>query len=328
MKNKKLAAVVLGIICFAANAVAGLTPVDLRCDYAVNPLGVDSAVPRLFWKLDSGERGARQTAYQILAATSARNLTAASSDLWDSGKVASDETIQLSYAGKKLESAQSVFWKVRVWDENGRVSAWSKPATWTMGLLDDSQNPSLTNGIVGGDCTAVWIGAADTDIPSLLLRREFAVNPGLKRALIHICGLGQYELTLNGKKVGDDFLSPGWTKYDQTCLYDTRNLTADLKRGKNTVGIELGNGMYQVLGGGRFTKFKGSFGSQKVIALIRLEYENGLTELISTDGGWRTAPGPITFNSIYGGEDFDARLFNAVGISRALTTRPGRMPNL
>ncbi len=115
-------------------------------------------------------------------------------------------------------------------------------------------------------------------------------------------------MTLNGKKVGDDFLSPGWTKYDQTCLYDTRDITAELKRGKNAVGLELGNGMYQVLGGGRFTKFKGSFGPQKAIAQIRLEYADGSVASMGTDESWRVAAGPITFNSIYGGEDCDARL--------------------
>ena len=305
MKNKNLAAV-LGIICFATSAFAGLTPVDLRCDYAVNPLGVDSAAPRLFWKLESRERGARQTGYQILAATSARNLSAASSDLWDSGKVASDETIQISYAGKNLESSQPVFWKVRVWDETGKVSAWSQPETWTMGILNSNDPPSSNFGAAGWHTQ--WIGAADTNIPSFLLRHEFSVKPKLKRALINICGLGEYELTLNGKKISDDFLSPGWTKYDRTCLYDTRDITKDLARGKNAVGIELGNGMYQVLGGGRFTKFKNSFGPQKAIAQIRLEYADGSVEFVGTDGSWRTAPSSITFNSIYGGEDCDARL--------------------
>ena len=216
--------------------------------------------------------------------------------MWDSGKVVSDETIQIPYAGAALKSSQQVFWKVRVWDKDGKVSAWSKPATWTMGVLQNS------------DWHAKWIGAADTNIPSLLLRREFTVKPGLKRALVNICGLGQYELTLNGKKVGDDFLSPGWTKYDKTCLYDTRDITADLKSGKNAAGIELGNGMYNVPGGGRYTKFKGSFGPQKAIAQIRLEYADGSVEIIGTDENWRVAAGPITFSSIYGGEDFDARL--------------------
>ena len=291
---KTILSTLLASLTFVAQAA--LPPVDLCCDYAVNPAGVDSAAPRLFWEFTDGSRQQQQTAYEILAASSAKNLAHNLGDLWRSGKIISDETIQIPYAGKKLESSQSVFWKVRAWDTDGKVSAWSQPATWTMGILNSN------------DWHAQWIGAADTNIPSLLLRREFSVKPGLTRALVNLCGLGQYELTLNGKKVGDDFLSPGWTKYDRTCLYDTCDLTSDLKRGQNAIGIELGNGMYQVLGSGRFTKFKGSFGSQKAIAQIRLEYADGSVEFIGTDENWRVAAGPIIFNTIYGGEDHDARL--------------------
>jgi len=285
-------------LLLAVSANAKLTPVDLRCDYAVNPLGVDSAGTRLFWKLAGNQRGARQTGYQIMAATSAQNLSAASCDLWDSGKVDSDETIQVPYTGKKPDSFQQVFWKVRVWDENGKASVWSQPAAWTTGVLH------------AHDWHAQWIGARDTNLPSLLLRHEFTVKPGLRRALVNICGLGQYELTLNGKKVGDDMLSPGWTKYDRTCLYDTRDITTDLKRGNNAVGIELGDGMYHILA----TRFRPpawrpySFGPQQAIAQIRLEYTDGTVEFAGTDETWRVAPGPITSSSIYSGEDFDARL--------------------
>ena len=301
---KKIFFSLLAGLAFAAHAV--VTPVDLRCDYAANPAGVDTTAPRLFWKL-AGGHGQQQTACEILAASSAKNLARDHGDLWRSGKIISAESIQIPYAGKKLESAQPVFWKVRAWDADGKVSAWSRPATWTMGVLN-SNNPPPPAGSGAAGWHAQWIGAADTNIPSLLLRREFSVKPGLKRALVNICGLGQYELTLNGKKIGDDFLSPGWTKYDRTCLYDTRDITKDLARGKNAVGIELGNGMYQVLGGGRFTKFKGSFGPQKAIAQIRLEYADGSVEFIGTDVSWKTSAGPITFNTIYGGEDYDARL--------------------
>jgi len=283
------------LLVLALNTFAALKPVELRCDYAVTPLGVDSASPRLFWKLAGSGHDQLQSAYEILAATSATKLAQGEGDLWASGKVDSDATIQISYAGKKLESSQQVFWKLRVWDENGKVSAWSQPAQWTMGVLTNL------------DWHAQWIGAADTNIPSLLLRKEFSVKPGLKRVLVNICGLGEYELTLNGKKIDDDFLSPGWTKYDHTCLYDTREITKNLARGKNVVSIELGNGMYQVLGGGRFTKFKGSFGPQKAIAQIRLEYADGTVEFVGTDETWHAAAGPITFNTIYGGEDCDAR---------------------
>ena len=293
--NSRLFATMAAALLGCSAALASLTPIELRCDYATDPLGVDSPTPRLFWKLIDSQPGARQTAYEILAASSAKNLAHNHGNLWASGKVASDETIQIPYAGTPLASAQQVFWKVRVWDAQDQPSAWSDPATWTMGVLTYA------------DWQAHWIGAADTNLPSLLLRHEFAVKSGLQRALIHICGLGEYELTLNGRKIGDDFLSPGWTKYDKTCLYDTRDLTAAVRRGANAIGIELGNGMYQVLGGGRFTKFKGSFGPQKVIAQIRLEYADGSVDIVGTDEHWRVAPGPITFNSIYGGEDCDAR---------------------
>jgi len=284
--------------CMATAAFAGTAVADLRCDYAVNPLGVDSANPRLFWKMESDTRGQRQTAYQILVASSKNNLAKDGGDLWDSGKVVSDETIQISYAGAALKSSQQAFWKVRAWDKDGKVSKWSKTATWTMGVLKPD------------DWQAQWIGAADTNIPSLLLRREFTVKSGLKRALVNVCGLGQYEMTLNGKKVGDDFLSPGWTKYDKTCLYDTRDITDLLRNGKNAVGIELGNGMYNLPS----SRFKPpayqpySFGPQKAIAQIRLEYADGSVETIGTDENWRVAPSPITSCSIYSGEDFDARL--------------------
>ena len=142
---------------------------------------------------------------------------------------------------------------------------------------------------------------------SLLLRREFTIKPGLTRALAFVCGLGQYEMSVNGRKAGDDVLAPGWTKYDKTCLYDTRDITTLLHPGANVVGLLLGNGMYNVHGG-RYTKFTGSFGPRKAICQIRLEYADGETQTIGTDRAWRVAPGPITFSSVYGGEDYDARL--------------------
>ncbi|MGO8696335.1 MAG: family 78 glycoside hydrolase catalytic domain [Limisphaerales bacterium] len=279
----------------AVNGVCGeVQPAELKCGYAANPLGVDEPHPRLLWRLESRHRGARQAAYQVLVATSREALNRDDGDLWDSGKTASDDTLNIVYAGKPLTSSRQVFWKVRVWDANGKVSAWSKPAAWTMGILQAS------------DWQARWIGAQDTNIPSILLRREFNVKPGLRRAQVNVCGLGQYEMTLNGKRIGDDYLSPGWTKYNKTCLYDTRDITANLRAGKNAAGFELGNGMYNVAVG-RYTKFVGSFGPQKFIAQIRLEYADGSVDIVGTDESWRVAAGPITFSSIYGGEDFDAR---------------------
>jgi hypothetical protein len=308
LRNALMPAVALANI-LAACSVQAMIPTQLRCEDIANPMGVDVLQPRLSWIPQSSRRGARQTAYQILAADSEKNLARGDGDLWDSGKVDSDETIQILYAGAPLQSSQQVFWKARVWDQDGKISAWSKPASWTMGVLQNSNGPPSSDSGAAG-WRAKWIGAADTNIPSLLLRHEFVVKPGLRRALVHICGLGQYELTLNGKKAGDDFLSPGWSKYDKTCLYDTLDITGLLRDGKNAAGIELGNGMYDIVatrfmppGGRRY-----SFGPQKAIAQIRLEYAGGSVETIGTDENWRVAPGPVTASSIYSGEDFDARL--------------------
>jgi len=287
--------ILLAALGLAPSVQASLQPMDLRCDYAVNPLGVDSATPRLFWKLASARRGEHQTAYEIIVAASQEELE--QSKGWDSGKVVSDETTQIVFPAVNLKSNQQFFWRVRVWDASGKMSGWSKPATWTEGILYPD------------DWRAKWISATDAELASTLLRHEWVVKPGLKRALVNVCGLGQYELTLNGKKVGENWLSPGWSKYDRTCLYDTLDVTSYLQGGTNAIGVMLGNGMYNVIGGtNRFTKFHGSFGPQKAIAQIRLEYGDGMVELLGTDESWRVARGPITFSSIYGGEDFDARL--------------------
>jgi len=294
-----------GAVCFsmfvAARPVpaADLSATGLRCEYAENPLGVDVPTPRLFWKLQSQTRGQLQSAWQILAASSADLLGHDKANLWDSGKVRSGETIHIPYAGKPLASSQQVFWKVRAWDKDSKVSAWSPTASWTMGLLKES------------DWQADWVGAAETNAPArpqtVLLRREFTVKPKLRRALLHVCGLGCYEVSLNGRKAGNALFPPGWTKYDKTCLYDAYDVTELLRPGRNAAGLLLGNGMYNVVGG-RYTKFTGSFGPLKAIAQLRLEYADGSTELIGSDANWRLAPGPITFSCVYGGEDYDARL--------------------
>ena len=285
-----LIAVVLG-----AATQGALLPVELRCEYGVNPMGVDVPAPRLCWKIESIARGQTQGAYQILVASSAELLTKDDGDLWDSGKVASDETLHIAYAGMELKSSQQVFWKVRVWDAAGAASEWSAAANWTMGLL----KPEEWQG--------KWICAQATS-EALLLRKEFSVKPGLTRAVVHVCGLGQYEMNLNGAKVGGDLLTPGWTDYNETTLYDTHDVTAQLREGRNAIGLTLGNGMYHVERRNRFAKFTGSFGPLRAIVHLRLEYADGSVEFVGTDESWRTHPGPVTYNSIFGGEDFDARL--------------------
>jgi alpha-L-rhamnosidase len=279
----------------AADGSPTITVTALRCEYAIDPLGVDTPSPRLFWQIAASRRAERQTAYQVLVGSSLTMLARDDADLWDSGRVESDDTIQVPYAGRPLSSSQQVFWKVRAWDREGRPSPWSAPATWTMGVL------------AGED----WRGARwirdRADSETVLLRRTVRVRTGLRRALVHVSGLGQYELHVNGTRAGEDELAPGWTKYDRTCLYDTHDVTSLFRDGENALGLFLGNGMYRVHAG-RYTKFTGSFGPLMAILQLRLEYSDGTTDTVVSNGDWRTHAGPITFSSIYGGEDFDARL--------------------
>ena len=284
---------VLGVS--ASSAATTLRITDPKCEYAVDPLGIDVAQPRLSWRVASEERGQRQTSYRLLVATSLEALAQNRGDLWDSGRVETDQTTHIRYAGAPLVSSQQVFWKVQSWDRAGEPTTWSPPATWTMGLLAPA------------DWKARWI-VAPWESEAVLLRHEFNVKPKLRRALLHVSGLGQYEVSFNGAKAGADLLSPGWTNYDKTALYDTRDVTALLQEGANAVGLTLGNGMYHVVRRDRFAKFTGTFGPLRAIAQLELEYTNGTREIVGTDDTWRVHRGGITYNSIYGGEDYDARL--------------------
>jgi hypothetical protein len=302
----RLTALLFAILLWPTWAAASLDVQRLRCEYRDAPLGVDVAQPRLSWIVAAGanERGQKQAAYQVQVASSAEQLSADKPDLWDSGKTVSGESFQIPYGGKTLTSRASCVWRVRAWDRDDQPSQWSKPATWTMGLLS------------AGDWNAKWIdrgtGAAATQ-PSAAMpwfRKDVTVSKPVRRALIAICGLGQFELHLNGAKVGDDMLQPGWTNYRKTCLYVLYDVTSQLKQGGNTLGVMLGNGMYNVLGGPgqRYLKFKGSFGPPKMIAQLQIEYTDGTSDTIGTDTSWKTGDSPVTFSSIYGGEDEDGQL--------------------
>lgn len=442
-----------------STSLAPLACYDLRCDGETSPLGVDSEPPRLSWKLRGDGHGRRQTAFQVQVGSSRVALANGTAEAWDSGRVASDQQTFVPYGGRALRSSEQLFWRVRVWDEAGRESAWSDVATWTMGVLrpEDWQAKWITDaelltwiraqygyrsqpaataetvkwitldlgveraidevhlyGVRYGDVE--WLGfpqrfkiegatradfsdavtlfdqtAADfpwnydvravlpvngakvrhvrftatklsgdgngfylrlsqiavvaggvnvaagatvaasdseenerwsvaalvdgkvmnganpRDNATLLARRTFTVRPRLKRALLHACGLGHHELSINGARVGLDLLAPGWTTYHKTCLYDTHDVTPFVREGANGAGVFLGSGFYNVRPG-RYLKLETAFRPLTVIAQLRLEYVDGTVEVIGTDESWRVHPGPTTFASVYGGEDHDARL--------------------
>jgi hypothetical protein len=285
--------------CACSCAVAGdLIAYDLEVEARHNPIGIDDPQPRLGWKLRSGTRGERQAAYEIFVASSAAALISGKADLWDSGRVNSDETAWIAYGGAPLKSFQRCWWKVRVWNSGGTASDWSEASEWTMGVLARS------------DWKGMWIAHPETALsagPLPIFRNEFRLDRRARRALAFVSGAGFHELRINGKKVGDHVLAPAWANYHDTVYYEVFDVTSQLNTGPNAAGILLGNGFYNVVGS-RYTKYTGSFGHPRVYFQLHLEYEDGSIQDFATDSSWRVQHGPITFSCIYGGEDFDARL--------------------
>jgi alpha-L-rhamnosidase len=438
-----------------------IVPFNLQCEYRADPLGIDVTQPRLSWQVQSTERDQRQSAYEILVADSQELLQHDRGNLWDSGRIAGDQTVNLTYSGRPLASGVRCFWKVKVWDQNGKPSNWSKPALWSMGLLaaqdwqgqwigsDEGEPPyefsdakwlwypegnpaesapvctryfrhvfeipsaqairaatmvmtaddqfrlfvngqeagngdgwgspqkiaigSLLKpgknvlavearnvgnqpnpaGLIGKlnivfeqgdgltlDTDGSWksatnadngwnggafddsgwvtakvlgeygmpswgiIGNEDRRLPARYLRREFNLDKKIKQATAYVCGLGLFELYVNGKKVSDDVLSPALSEYAKRAFYLTFDVTAQLKRGRNAIGVILGNGRF-------FSPRSGmqSFGYPKLLSQLNVEYTDGTTAQIVSDGHWKlTTAGPLRANNEYDGEEYDARL--------------------
>jgi len=258
-------------IAAAGESAGPFAPASLRCEYLVNPMGIDMPKPRFFWVNGHSERGQIQSAYQIVVSTDPQ---AASGDIWDSGKVASPRSTQIAFAGKALESGKSFSWKVRAWDRDGRESAWSDVARFDTGLLANN------------DWKGAWIGTKNQ------LRKEFAVKGRVKRARAYIAGLGYYELRINGRKAGNHVLDPAWTTYDKRVLYATYDVTPFLREGANAVAVTLGNGWYK---------------SRALLLQLNVELEDGSAVNVVSDASWKAADGPIFEDSIYNGESYDAR---------------------
>lgn len=274
---------------------------DLRCEYLKSPLAVETTAPRLSWNTTFAGRDWKQTAYQILVASDSATLSRNRGDLWDSGKVTSDSSIQIAYAGKPLGSRQRCFWKVRVWDKAGNASGWSKPQAWEMGLLSPADWQASR-----------WIGIASdskTGLPAPFLRKSFTVGAKPKRARLYASGLGYAELHLNGKKLGGaSERDPGYTNFDKRVLYVTHDVTSAIKAGPNALGAVLGTGWYDVhdLATWRFERAPWR-GRPRMKLVLFLDYADGRTETVVSDSSWKASTGPILFDGIYTGEVYDAR---------------------
>jgi alpha-L-rhamnosidase len=285
-------AMFFGGLCFAQVKVQNLLTENL-----VNPISIDAPAPRLSWQLTADRRNVMQTAYEVRVSTQTGKYS--KKDLvWNSGKVMSDQSIYVHYAGAALTSGTRYFWQVRVWDDKGKASDWSETAFWQMGLLTPA------------DWTAKWITPGfteDKSQPSPLFRKQFALNKKIKSAFAYITAHGLYEAQLNGQKIGDAFLTPGWTSYNKRLQYQAYDVTGLLQEGANTIGATLGSGWYRGKIGFNPT---GDISGNDAALLFQLKvtYTDGSTATIVSDGSWKSSTGLIRSSEIYFGETDDDRM--------------------
>jgi alpha-L-rhamnosidase len=263
----------------------------LRCEGQENPLGIDREQPMLGWKMLDSRRGAAQSACQVLVAGSQELLAEGKADLWDSGVMKSDQSVFVKYQGKPLKSGQTCLWKVKIWDQEGKPSEWSETATWEMGLLSP------------GDWTASWI-ARSKENPG---RSVSLPDKTLEKARLFVTGLGNYVFYINGARVGEDLLTPGWTDFYKRVQYQVYDVTGLLEGGDNALGAILGN-MWWSGGVGWKGGVKYSEGPLKLLVMLQLTFKDGTSQTINSDTSWRWHDSPIVYDHIYGGETYDANL--------------------
>ena len=309
------------MFCFAifllffvsSQAQSTLHPVDLRCENVVNPINIDTRAPRFSWKLQSSEKNKKQSAYEIhLTSKALSGEGSEATQEWSSGKVPSDKSIQVEYNGKPLRPFTRYSWTVTVYDEDDKPLT-SEVASFETAMLDPQ------------DWKAKWIGdgskTPDNDIdhfrddPMPLFRKDFRVAKQISHARLYISGLGYHEAYVNGSKVGDHVLDPGWTTYKKQVLYTAHDITPLITKGNNVVGVMLGNGWWNPLPIKLFGRWDlrdyQQTGRPCVKAQIHITYSDQSVDIIPTDASWTTAPGPIVRNNVYLGEHYDARLEQA-----------------
>jgi alpha-L-rhamnosidase len=282
---------------------------SLRCEYLINPHGIDERRPRLSWTIESDRRGAKQTAYRLRAASSPEKLAAGEGDLWDSGRVESNQTTHIVYAGKPLRSRGVCHWQVEVWDEAGN-SAKSQPALWTMGLLEKTDWAAkwiaADPEIIKRDKEAVAPTLLDSGTPALF-RKEFDVPGPIKRATVYASARGIFELRANGQRLGKDLFAPEWTDYDKRLHYRAYDVTALLKTGRNALGATLGDGWWSGYVGWQETRARYGSLENSLVAQLEIELTDGKRLTVNTDGLWTCNTGPILFSDFMMGETYDAR---------------------
>lgn len=281
--------------CASITLFAQLKVQHLRTENLNNPIGIDVLQPQFSWQLSSNEKNVMQSAYEVRVGEDAAALAKGKSS-WGTGKVTGDKSVHIPYNGSVLASGKKYYWQVRVWDNNGKTSAWSDVAFWQMGFMQPT------------DWKAQWIMPGyeeDKEFASPLLRKEFNNSKKVKSATAYITAHGLYEAQLNGKRIGDAYLTPGWTSYNKHLQYQCYDVTGMLKSGANAIAVSLGDGWYR--GNFSFDHRRNIYGSD-IALLFQLDiiYTDGTTASILSDGSWKSSTGAIRSNGIYQGEIIDA----------------------
>ncbi|HEU4555231.1 MAG TPA: glycoside hydrolase family 78 protein [Chitinophaga sp.] len=293
MKNIHVLAAIAGAaLLMSSHTVFSQVKVqELRCEHLANPVGLDVLQPRFGWQLAAGGRNVMQTAYEL-------KISANNKVVWNSGKVNSDSSVHVAYQGPALQPDTRYTWQVRVWDNKGKTSGWSAPAYWHTGLLN------------AGNWKAKWItsglpaDSANGYVP--FFRKAFSTSKKIQSAVAYITAHGLYEAQLNGKRIGDAYLTPGWTSYHQHLAYQAYDVTDLLQKGNNAVGVMVGSGWYR--GPLAWNKRKNAYGKDAALLFqLNIHYTDGTTETIVSDNSWKAATGGIVSSEIYDGEVFDAR---------------------
>jgi len=284
----------------ATSEASALSVGRLRWDASENAIGILRLDPRLDWQLSSAEPGQEQTAYQVLVATDPSLLAIGKADVWDSGKVSSSDSVNIAYSGASLAARQHGVWTVRVWDKQDRASPFATPAHWEVGPWDED---------VEGD----WIGRAskagesesERERSVTYFRRAFTVPEGFRSARLYSTAFGSYEMSLNGERVGDDVLAPGFTEYEKRVLLQTRDVSSLLHAGENVVGGVLAGGWCTE----RFRGKPGRCGNEppRLRAVLEVVFADGKLQTLESDDSWKYASGPLQSARLFEGESYDAR---------------------
>ena len=286
-------------LLFFLAAMAQTRVAGCQVENITNPIGLDAKQPRFTWQLESAQRGVMQTAYEIRVAKSAASVKGGKELTWHSGKVNNDSSVLVAYKGSPLQSGQRYFWQVRVWDNKGKASDWSTPAFFQMALLSPA------------DWKAKWIEPGYTEDPVLrpspFFRKTFQSRSNIQAATAYITAYGIYEAFLNGKRIGDAYLTPGWTSYNKRLQYQVYDVTDLVQNGNNAIGVMLGSGWYRgnLAWGGQKDVYGKNLG---LLMQLQITYKDGRQETIISDESWKSTTADIRYSEIYHGETIDARL--------------------